>query len=67
MEQNPLTDRMRVIELERGQPFRAVLVELCERGLSIHEMAQELGVSYHAMRDWLLLYGAERRYVLPQA
>lgn len=59
------TDRMRVKELEREQPMRQILADLCERELSLDEMAVELGVDKFTVHRWLKKFGARRRYVLP--
>lgn len=46
------TDRMRVIELERGQRMEDLIRAGIEQGQTLREIADDLGVSYKTLHDW---------------
>jgi len=67
MDTEQLSPRQRIIELERGRPFREVFADLCEQGLSGEEIARDLGVNRFTVYRWLDALKAERRYYIPPA
>lgn len=54
------TDKMRLIELERGQSLEQIIRSLTEAGLTGREIADKLGVSYKTYHDWKSMLGARR-------
>lgn len=60
-----LSDKMRVIELQRGQSMRQILADMCDALMTIDEMARDLAVDDFTVRRWLKLFKATKRYVLP--
>lgn len=52
------TDKMRVIEYERGKSIEAILRAAFERGLTDEEIAADLGITRVSLYDWLDRLGA---------
>jgi hypothetical protein len=60
-----ISDKARIIELERGRPIREILAEMAAQGLDYEAMGDELGVSGMTVRRWAKGMGAERRIHIP--
>lgn len=60
-----ITPLMRAIERERSLPIRQVMADLCDRALTIPEMAADLKIDEFTVREWLKKFGARRRYEIP--
>lgn len=53
--------KLRCIEFERGKSLETLLTEGIERGLSLVQIADELGVTALTLRVWARQLGAEIR------
>lgn len=54
------TDKMRLIEFQRGKTLEQIIRDLTEAGLTGREIADELGVAYKTYHDWKAMLGARR-------
>lgn len=55
---------MQIIEHRLGRPLDEVLRELyVEKGMTVKQVAAELGVSIASVSTWMARFGIEARYV----
>jgi len=57
---------MRLIEMERCKPIEEVLAELCEEYTRVDEIATELGIQESTAYKWLVRFGFEKRWMIPE-